>query len=196
MSKEAMKLALEALETCTYTSSYYKDFSIEKIEDAIKALEEALAKQEKPFAHKAALYSNDRMKIDPVTGDVSIGTAKKEHGEPVCRMRVGQDSVTWYDEKGNVTMHVDSSNKVTTHPQPKQEQGEPVGVAHLMQEGFTHCIWSEACVPVGTKFYTTPQQRTWVGLTDGELVTLFEKYGHKTGKLVGAIEDKLKEKNT
>ena len=44
--------------------------------------------------------------------------------------------------------------------------------------------------------YTTPQQRTWVELTKDELVTLFEKYGHKTGELVGAVEDKLKEKNT
>jgi len=55
----------------------------------------------------------------------------------------------------------------------KQEQGEPVGVAHLMQEGFTHCIWSEACVPVGTKFYTTPQQRTWVGLTDEQIKHIY-----------------------
>lgn len=30
-----------------------------------------------------------------------------------CRMRIGQDSVTWYDEEGNETMHIDSSNKVT-----------------------------------------------------------------------------------
>ena len=39
-------------------------------------------------------------------------------------------------------------------------------------------------------------ERTWVGLTDEERITLFEKYGHKTGELVGALEDKLKEKNT
>ena len=39
-------------------------------------------------------------------------------------------------------------------------------------------------------------QRTWVELTDGEVIALFEKYGHKTGELVGAVGDKLKEKNT
>ena len=46
--------------------------------------------------------------------------------------------------------------------------------------------------------YTTPPaaQRQWVGLTDEEVIALFEKYGHKTGELVGAVEDKLKEKNT
>jgi hypothetical protein len=57
---------------------------------------------------------------------------------------------------------VDKSNdaiKALEEALAKQEQCEPVGVAHLMQDGFTHCIWSEACVPVGTKFYTTPQQR-------------------------------------
>jgi hypothetical protein len=40
-----------------------------------------------------------------------------------------------------------------------QPEQEPIGEAHLMQKGFTHCIWSEFCVPVGTKFYTTPPQR-------------------------------------
>ena len=47
---------------------------------------------------------------------------KQEEDEPICRMRVGQDSVTWYDDKGSVTMHVDSSNKVTNNLQPKQER--------------------------------------------------------------------------
>jgi hypothetical protein len=80
----------------------------------------------------------------------------------------------------------------------KQEQGEPVGVAHLMQEGFTHCIWSEACVPVGTKFYTTPQQRKWVGLTAEEREQVqTESYGkvpHHVA-LIAAVEAKLKAKN-
>jgi len=87
MTKEAMKLALEALQELNETQSYWwqevGEKTIAKIGPTIKALEEAL----------------------------------------------------------------------------KQEQGEPVGEAHLMQEGFTHCIWSEAVVPVGTKFYTAPPQR-------------------------------------
>ena len=51
--------------------------------------------------------------------------------------------------------------------------------------------------PVGTKFYTTPPQRTWVGLTDDEVNELVEHtecedyYG-----LVEVTEAKLKEKNT
>lgn len=49
----------------------------------------ALSKQEQPYADKAASVSNDRIKIDPVTGNVQIGTAKQEQstecvGEPVA----------------------------------------------------------------------------------------------------------------
>ena len=35
---------------------------------------------------------------------------------------------------------------------------EPIGEARLMQNGFTHCIWSEYCVPVGTKLYTAREK--------------------------------------
>jgi hypothetical protein len=40
-----------------------------------------------------------------------------------------------------------------------------------------------------------PPRRTWVGLTDAERIALFEEHGHRTGALVGAVEDMLKEKN-
>ena len=55
-----------------------------------------------------------------------------------CRMRIGQGEVTWYDEDGEVTMHVDSNNKVTTY---KNKQ-EPVAmqmdviVVNLVREGI------------------------------------------------------------
>ena len=47
-----------------------------------------------------------------------------------------------------------------------------------------------------TPLFTHPPQRTWVGLTDEDMVELFEKYGHKTAALLDALEAKLKEKNT
>ena len=43
--------------------------------------------------------------------------------------------------------------------------------------------------------YTTPPQRTWVGLTDEEISELI-RATHNTGSFVRAIEAKLKEKNT
>jgi hypothetical protein len=79
---------------------------------------------------------------------------------------------------------------------PKPEQ-EPIGEAHLMQKGFTHCIWSEFCVPVGTKFYTTPPQREWVGLTDEEIQSCWDgDLSPYQMKCIREIEAKLKEKNT
>lgn len=48
--------------------------------------------------------------------------------------------------------------------QPAQE---PIGEAHQMypHTTFTHCVWDARVVPTGTKLYTTPPQREWVGLT-------------------------------
>jgi hypothetical protein len=94
---------------------------------------------------------------------------KQEQDEPVCRMRVGQDSVTWYDDKGSITMHVDSSNKVTTNPQPKQEQDEPVEWVSLTDEEIFE---AEHSVPDDV-------------ITDYDWCIYFAK----------AIEDKLKQKN-
>ena len=44
--------------------------------------------------------------------------------------------------------------------------------------------------------YTTPQPRTWVGLTDEEKSELDAEYGDDTLAHLDAIEAKLKEKNT
>jgi hypothetical protein len=89
-----------------------------------------------------------------------------------------------------------------SNPPPKQEQGEPVAVviASEYEDGShagNHLEWcgrNEANdFPVGTKFYTTPQQRTWVGLTDDERNHIWNK---SNGDVLIAIEAKLKEKNT
>jgi hypothetical protein len=44
--------------------------------------------------------------------------------------------------------------------------------------------------------YTTPQQRTWVGLTDEEEQELDEKYGDDINVYIDQRDLKLKEKNT
>jgi len=53
-----------------------------------------------------------------------------------------------------------------------------------------HCAWEAA------KLYTTPQQRTWVGLTDGERYEIANVPRWSSGAFVEATEAKLKEKNT
>jgi hypothetical protein len=61
--------------------------------------------------------------------------------------------------------------------------------------------WISKCPPEGTSLYTTPPERTWVGLTDEEMLTLEEtttctKDESWLRNLTRAIEAKLKEKNT
>ena len=119
MSKEAMKLALEALK---YMDGYYISLPQQGMQ-AIKALEEALAKQ--------------------------------EQGEPVGQLledAFGRGQVMWFNK-------------------PKDE----------------------------SMLYTTPQQRTWVGLTDREKSNLWLESRAAIPRFhtyATLVEAKLKEKNT
>ena len=78
--------------------------------------------------------------------------------------------------------------------QPAQPQQEPV--AEIVNcGGYAHVDWKAGGkYPVGTKFYTTPPKRPWVGLTDDEMQALWDRYAHM--EMMRAIEAKLKEKNT
>ncbi len=49
----------------------------EEIQRMAKRIEELEAKDE-PYAFEASMFSNDRVKIDPVTGNVGIGTPQQE----------------------------------------------------------------------------------------------------------------------
>jgi hypothetical protein len=56
-------------------------------------------------------------------------------------------------------------------------------------------------IPVGTMLYTTPPQRTWVGLTDEEIRLQWSEFWEAEChpwaiEFARAIEAKLKEKNT
>jgi DNA-directed RNA polymerase subunit RPC12/RpoP len=86
----------------------------------------------------------------------------------------------------------------------KQEQGEPVGEAYLCDKCSTPFDGDWECPSCGhntsTKepVYTTPQQRTWVGLTHEEIDYQAKKDDHGFYFALGALwaEVKLKEKNT
>jgi hypothetical protein len=85
----------------------------------------------------------------------------------------------------------------------KQEQGEPV--AWIWDGMHGRCVSLEPWLPntLGIKaapLYTTPQQRTWVGLTDEEREQVYKIWRfHPSNEtnlhLCKAIEAKLKEKN-
>ena len=79
--------------------------------------------------------------------------------------------------------------------QPEQEPVAEVidwGVEGPRLKGLTE-DWPR----VGTLLYTTPPQRTWVGLTDEEQQQAYEQWQNDGwGVFYNAIEAKLKEKNT
>ena len=62
-------------------------------------------------------------------------------------------------------------------------------------DGRPRKIWWECEKGVGTAFYTTPPQRTWVGLNDDEIDYLIHLAYTGDEEFVQTIEAKLKEKN-
>jgi hypothetical protein len=110
--REAIKAALEANE---FNPDWDTQAVLtEEIQRMAKRIEELEAKDE-PYALEASMFSNDRVKVDPVTGNVSIGTAQQEaKDEPVKvahrhewfrtgEMKVGQmrciSCGTWAEEE-------------------------------------------------------------------------------------------------
>jgi len=77
----------------------------------------------------------------------------------------------------------------------KLPEQEPVAiVAEIYISRYT-IEWTNGDLPEGTKLYTTPPQRTWVGLTDEDRFELAKaQYGWED--LLFAAEAKLKKKNT
>jgi hypothetical protein len=82
-----------------------------------------------------------------------------------------------------------------TSPTTKQEQGEPLCTAAMFDDAFL----AKSGLSPDTKLYTTPQQRTWVGLTDEEMIEHIKEFRRRDideFDLIRDIEAKLKEKNT
>jgi hypothetical protein len=70
----ALRLALRAMESFQNgTNGLYEG----EFEEEITAIKAALEARDEPYAFEASMYSNDRVKIDPVTGNVSIGTPER-----------------------------------------------------------------------------------------------------------------------
>jgi hypothetical protein len=85
-----------------------------------------------------------------------------------------------------------------------QPEQEPVAYAVYHRMGGGKSLhWREQHSPDGdaseyqlVPIYTTPPQRTWVGLTDEERTEIRREHYARTSPLMDAIEAKLKEKNT
>ena len=74
-----------------------------------------------------------------------------------------------------------------------REEQEPFGYFKAEPFGWTDCAETDE----GAKaLYETPQQRTWVGLTDEDRAEIAAQGHQRWKEYAEAIEAKLKEKNT
>ena len=178
---EALELALEALE---YLATQIKpDYEHSKAITTIKA---ALEAKDEPYAFEASMYP--RVIIDPVTGNVSIGTVTKPCGlecdcTDVCEQETDYKAL-WQQmcERCDELDKKLAQRKPLTIEQPKVRTGD--------------CLLVGVCASEGHKIQP---QRTWVGLTIDEREQIqqecFGKVPHHVA-FAHAIEAKLKEKNT
>jgi hypothetical protein len=148
----------------------------QKVDRLVTVLE---AKQQ-PYADKAAV-SNDRINVDPATGDVSVGTVKQEQKRP-------QNCGTSYCSCIECVMD-------------EQKQDEPVahfGSAYVNENGVhVTTVLGPVEIPQDAKLYLKPQQRPWVGLTEEEVIDLWPSLipHQHTYAFWQAAEAKLKQKN-
>ena len=171
MSKEAIKLALEALERYQVKRQDFDRFA-----DEITALQKALVEQPAQQA------------LDKMAENARELGIQMQPEEPRAWFTVDELNA-WADKK------------LKENPQWAEQpaQQEPVGEVGSQVVRFH--MYKEI-PPVGTKLYTSPPaQRTWVGLTDEEIVELHHEIKvqlmgtYKTEDIYRAIEAKLKDKN-
>jgi hypothetical protein len=184
---EALRLASVVLDHC-YGQHTIND---NMIEQTAKVIQSALEAKDKPYAFEASMYSNDRMKVDPVTGNVSIGTVTKACGlECDCTDVCKQDDykALWQQ----MCERCDELDKKLAQPEHGWTSERIAGMTRLKAQQDSRL----------------EPQRTWVGLTDKEIeaiwkIAMFTDYGvgaelsnQPFVHYARAIEAKLKEKNT
>jgi hypothetical protein len=190
MTQEALKLALEAFHQIFNTTPVYyndgtciiNDKSVELSNKATAAIKEALAQPEQ----------------EPVAWRTFDGEGGYDY-------RSYEDNESYADDwnKRNPN-HVGWVDELYTHsPQPEQEpiyQYQMANGSWIDQTKESHDYnvrHGQATVRV---VHTAPPQRTWVGLTDGQIDACWNKDLWKEKQphhiFAKAIESKLKEVNT
>jgi len=131
-----------------------------------------------------------RLRVDPITGDVGIGTSKeKEHMKHDKTFEAINKLKEVELELHRLKNALEMTNRAL------ETKDEPVG--WIDSKGYMICVKTdESCRPL----YTTPQ-RTWVGMTDEEKAQFVVAYypsnwDRKTAvSLMNDYEKYLKEKN-
>jgi hypothetical protein len=189
MTKEAMKLALEALETSMYPQ--------QKQLQAITALREALAKPDfwEGYVPEPVKPAQQEPKIDIYRSFEQWKSGNVlEHGVPRTEFYTKADldlvEMGWrygYDAGRAVEQALDK----------KAENARELGLDYepirQPQVRTGDCLLVGVCASEGHKIQA---QRTWVGLTDEELDDIYQGAGKNDLQRAQAIEAKLKEKNT
>jgi|688.fasta_scaffold498542_3 hypothetical protein len=103
-----------------------------------------------------------------------------------------QDAWKTYGVEGNARQAITSLRQAIA----ELESQEPVAtVTSETGADITMSWWHEPALPVGTKLFTHPPQRTWVGLTDEE-ENEYNYLGPDMHWVIQEIAAKLKKKNT
>ena len=163
-NEKAMRLALEALQWFTAAEPWDEP----DVSKAIKALEEALAKQEQ----SVSVDEPDDLMIAYMSGlHDGKKLAKKEQGEPVAWVDLLKEAQQIVESKFLWKRFID---------------GTPLAndIACWMADFAQQ--------------HTTPQQRTWVGLTEDEIYRVWLSVDEENDRMAfgKAVEAKLREKNS
>jgi hypothetical protein len=214
MSKEAMKLARSSLKELVAQvegrlfSIKHDHFSMQDARSSIRRLEEALAKQEQGEPVANAWAEGYRMGIvDERISEANIGIAgfnakveparQNPYGTPQPKQKQEVDWKDMYEkEKRRSAMWIAKYEKdigpLERAVPAKQEQGEPVAwtIDSLEQEIYENTrefVSLNVMEWLLTRFNTTPQQRTWVGLmrgvrVEGDTVVISVKGGNDAAR--------------
>lgn len=209
--KEALTLALEALNTNRVMAkdsegNYTREITPKLIVEAITAIKKTLAQPEQPKVRTGdcllvgvcASEGHKIQKAQPEQEPVAHIPLKALEQLKPPMLVLNNVPVYGYSAEGTVAVY-------TTPPQPKEPEQEPVAKVKRNSAGQIYIEWrdGEGAITslIGAEFYTTPPQRTWVGLTDVEIASACKKNGgaewwwRDIEEFAKAIEAKLKEKN-
>lgn len=191
--REALKLALEALEWFTAAEQGEEP----PITKTITAIKEVLAQLEQELTNLERHERNVQQ---------LFGTPQPKEQEPVAWR-------AWFDADNSAkwlfTLWPEEEHPsfdwqpLYTHPpvptaQPKEPEQEPVAEVVIGKYPWDYglsVVYLEKCLLAGTKLYTTPPQRTWVGLTPDEIRGISLASGKSLFSAIMFTHDKLKEKN-
>ena len=200
--KDALKLALEALESGVKTTANrisWTEYDCELMEQAITAIKEALAQPKQEVDWKDQYEKQKRRaemwlaKYEEVAGPAPCAVPLAQPEQEPCG---GCGGSGWVPRDPDIGTDQECFNCNGSGTQPNEPEQEPVAFSCL------RCVTPKKCAVHGCSPNTWPSEfspkRPWVGLTDEEKQTIYQSmmWGPSIYGYADAIEATLKEKNT